>query len=224
MAPAKRRSLRCAARTCTGEHLCPAPAKCARRDGLNLGVEDVAEISWMARSTFYERLNEVRDYHRRFPTSEVTEVREQVLLANTRSCLQDESPYHAVCEQGDAGPSGLTGEPRIDFSGEEGLGRFLDLHEHYNRFINAKLGPSDTDYLGYLSLLADFAAIPQHLRLGRPYSDYLSSLLGYLVSFYERTQPLGQLEKPFKKVRQLCLSCSCWQCEGSVFCYTFFEC
>ena len=28
----------------------------------------------------------------------------------------------------------------VPFSGEEGMGRFLDLHEHYHTFINAKFG------------------------------------------------------------------------------------
>ena len=28
----------------------------------------------------------------------------------------------------------------VPFSGEEGMGRFLDLHEHYNTFTNSKFG------------------------------------------------------------------------------------
>jgi splicing factor 3A subunit 3 len=31
-------------------------------------------------------------------------------------------------------------EPHINFTGEEGLGRFLDLHELYLQYINSKFG------------------------------------------------------------------------------------
>jgi hypothetical protein len=34
----------------------------------------------------------------------------------------------------------LAEQPVVPFSGEEGMGRFLDLHEHYHTFINAKFG------------------------------------------------------------------------------------
>ena len=34
----------------------------------------------------------------------------------------------------------LAEQPVVPFSGEEGMGRFLDLHEHYHTFINSKFG------------------------------------------------------------------------------------
>lgn len=56
----------------------------------------------------------------------------------------------------------------LEFSGEEALGRFLDLHEHFNRFINSKFG-RQLDYTGYLSALDAFEDVPCHLRSGKPY-------------------------------------------------------
>lgn len=34
----------------------------------------------------------------------------------------------------------LKEEPHVDFTGEEALGRYLDLHEHHMTFINSKFG------------------------------------------------------------------------------------
>ena len=58
------------------------------------------------------------------------------------------------------------------------------------------------DYYSYVCSVADFAAIPRHQRLGRPFREYLAALLAYLESFYERTQPLAQLAKQYAKVRE----------------------
>ena len=60
------------------------------------------------------------------------------------------------------------GELPVEFSGEEALGRFLDVHEHYNRFINSKFG-RQLDYAGYLAALDAFEDVPRHLRASKPY-------------------------------------------------------
>lgn len=66
------------------------------------------------RSAFYDRLKEVKDYHKRFPSTDMTE------------------------GEGAAEAAALAEEPRLDFSGEESLGRFLDLHEHHHAFQNVR--------------------------------------------------------------------------------------
>lgn len=67
----------------------------------------------------------------------------------------------------------LREEPKVDFSGEEGQGRFLDLHEHYHTFINSKFGHSKEqapkEYQEYVSSVTDFAQIPRQNRISRPY-------------------------------------------------------
>lgn len=60
------------------------------------------------------------------------------------------------------------GELPVEFSGEEALGRFLDVHEHYNRFINSKFG-RQLDYAGYLAALDAFEDVPRPLRASKPY-------------------------------------------------------
>ena len=50
--------------------------------------------------------------------------------------------------------------------------------------------------------LADPSRLPRPHPLF-PFREYLSALLGYLTSFYERTQPLAQLARTLNKVRWL---------------------
>ncbi|KAI3432859.1 hypothetical protein D9Q98_010442 [Chlorella vulgaris] len=126
-------------------------------------------------SNFYDRLKEVRDYHRKFPNDDLTE-------AETDEALLQE-------------------QPMVPFSGEEGLGRFLDLHEAFQTFTNSKFG-KQLDYYTYVAGVADFAALPRAQRLTKSYRDYLTALLAYLESFYERTQPLAQLAKHYEKLEK----------------------
>ncbi|KAF8066290.1 hypothetical protein HT031_002613 [Scenedesmus sp. PABB004] len=123
---------------------------------------------------FYDRLKELREYHGRFAGLDIT---------------GPEDDSHLLAE-----------EPKLDFSGEEALGRYLDLHDLHRAFTNAKFG-RQCDYLDYCGSLTDFSEIARHLKLGKPYRQYLSSLLAYLTSFYERTQPLSQLSRQLDKLR-----------------------
>ena len=67
----------------------------------------------------------------------------------------------------------LREEPRVEFSGEEGQGRFLDLHEHYHAFINSKFGHSKEEapkeYQEYVASVTDFSQIPRQHRNTRSY-------------------------------------------------------
>lgn len=56
-----------------------------------------------------------------------------------------------------------------------------------------------------MSSVTDFGSIPRAQKLSKQYRDYLSGLVGYLGSFYERTQPLAQLSKHYEKVGWLLL-------------------
>jgi len=92
--------------------------------------------------TFYERLNEIREYHRCYPSNDVTEAE------------NDEEA--------------LKYEPQVEFSGEEVYGKYLDLHECYNIFINKKFG-DQIDYSEYLSNLLLFEKIQRTAKLGVQY-------------------------------------------------------
>mmetsp|Transcript_11578 Transcript_11578/g.15763 ORF Transcript_11578/g.15763 Transcript_11578/m.15763 type:complete len:501 (+) Transcript_11578:114-1616(+) len=119
-------------------------------------------------SAFYERVAEVRTYHKRYPSS---------------SFYVKEDPFDLLKE-----------DPKVDFTGEESFGRCLDLHALYSEFINSKFG-RPMEYFEYLQLLTEFSSIPRGLRITKAYEAYLSKLFVYLLSFHERTRPLTFLPK-----------------------------
>ncbi|KAI3834670.1 hypothetical protein MKW92_018425 [Papaver armeniacum] len=100
-----------------------------------------------ALSAFYDGLKEIHEYHKRHPYSRALEESDRELLL-------------------------LKEEPRVEFSGEEGHGRYLDLHELYNSTLIWIL----------------------------KYREYLEHLLEYLISFFRRTEPLQDLDRLFSKV------------------------
>ena len=106
-------------------------------------------------------------------------------------------------------------EPRgAEFSGEEGLGRYLDLHEHHQRFVSAhKTFGRKVEYSDYVGCFATdlsaAGAVPKLQKSSRQYREYLELLYTYLMTFYEKTQPLGQAAKQLSKVRGGPRSASC---------------
>ncbi|GLC47372.1 hypothetical protein PLESTM_002065900 [Pleodorina starrii] len=166
-------------------------------------------------SKFYDRLKEIREYHRKFLSNDLTEA-------------EDDTPL-------------LKEEPQVEFTGEEGLGRYLDLHDLYLRFLNlrsqqqrgksraaraaaaeadgaiTRVGPDGNEiteeeagegtekpleYYEYLTSFSDFSGLPRQSKMGKQYSEYLEALLGYLCYFYERTQPLAQLQRTLNTVEK----------------------
>ncbi|KFM24257.1 Splicing factor 3A subunit 3 [Auxenochlorella protothecoides] len=120
-------------------------------------------------STFYDRLKEVRAYHRRFPSEDITE--------------------------GDGSEALLAAaEPAVAFSGEEALGRYLDLHELHAAHSNGAFAGQPLDYHTYVLALADWSRVARPARTSRAYREYLERLAAYLESFHARTQPLADLD------------------------------
>lgn len=137
---------------------------------------------------FYSRLAKVKEYHRKYPDIGAGGVQHSVDF------------------------SGLEGgdEDWLDkrFTGEEGLGRYLDLHQLHDRWNN--LAPASSSgqasaggwrrlsYLQYLATCTDFKLSPA-LKSAPEYSKYLTALLSYLSSFYEKVMPLGDLDGLLKE-------------------------
>ena len=121
---------------------------------------------------FYDLLKEIREYHRRH----------RVVVDHATD--DEVEPMLEV----------------IEFSGEEGSGRYLDLHQLYNDYINSKFG-EPVEYSAYLEVFPQARKIPRKWKLTRQYKEYLSKLLEYLVGFFQRTEPLQDLETIFSKVK-----------------------
>ena len=60
----------------------------------------------------------------------------------------------------------------VEFSDEEGYGKFLDLHECYDKFINLK-GVDRVDYISYITSFDQLYDINRE-RKGGEYRQYLS--------------------------------------------------
>ncbi|CAI9767717.1 unnamed protein product [Fraxinus pennsylvanica] len=125
-------------------------------------------------SAFYDRLKEIREYHRRHPAARVVDANDE---------------YEQLLKE----------EPQIEFSGEEAVGRYLDLHELFNDYINSKFG-EQIEYSAYLDVFSQPERISRKLKLTRQYQEYMQKLLEYLIYFFERTEPLQDLGRIFSKV------------------------
>ncbi|RKP10819.1 splicing factor 3a [Thamnocephalis sphaerospora] len=121
---------------------------------------------------FYQRLRGVKDYHRRNPNMEV-EVMEMEFRNRDR----------------DADLQALDRK----FSGEESSGRFLDLHALHDQFLNLK-DVKRVNYLTYLEQVERLELVPRTSK-GAAYRSYLESLRKYFEDFFQRTQPLLDLEE-----------------------------
>ncbi|GJP36528.1 hypothetical protein CLOM_g21027 [Closterium sp. NIES-68] len=147
----------------------------ARKDEIAaLGGQGTPNPSATVFTTFYERLNEIREYHRRHPGARVVEGEVDV----------DEA---------------IKDEPWVQFSGEEALGKYVDVHEVYQQFTNAKFGRA-MEYSMYLDELPQTHKIPRNLKFTKTYRAYMLRLLEYLESFFQRTQPLQDLAKHHAKL------------------------
>ncbi|KAL0400610.1 UNVERIFIED_CONTAM: Splicing factor SF3a60 [Sesamum latifolium] len=148
----------------------------ARKDEIAaLGGQSSTSANVNVFSAFYDRLKEIREYHRRHPAA--------------RYVVDTNDEYEQL----------LKDEPVIEFTGEEAVGRYLDLHELYNDYINSKFG-KQIEYSAYLDVFSDPGTISRKLKLTRQYREYMQKLLEYLVYFFERTEPLQDLDRIFSKV------------------------
>ena len=120
--------------------------------------------------SFYGRLKEIRDYHRKFP-----DLYHESEVDNFIASLDDDN------------------EIMSQFTGEEMYGRFLDLNPLHMKFINLK-GTKAVTYEAYLNIFSDFSDVPKDVRT-KKYKEYVEELRDYLTSFIRRTQPLQDVDK-----------------------------
>lgn len=77
------------------------------------------------------------------------------------------------------------------FSGEEMLGKYLDLNTFHSKYINLKGVKKDIPYHAYLSQCDEFEkSIPKETKKTNEYASYLEELKLYLESFIHRARPL----------------------------------
>ena len=133
-------------------------------------------------SEFYARLEHLQAYFRKYPE---------------RAIALETTATPSILGTQDASMFDLTYMER-HFSGEEMGGRFLDLYEQYEQFINLK-GVERISYLDYLLRLDDMtgecATIPIATKRTEAFRTYLVSVCQYLSSFLHKTRPLEDMDE-----------------------------
>eukprot|EP00735_Rhodelphis_limneticus_P000601 TRINITY_DN1109_c0_g1::TRINITY_DN1109_c0_g1_i1::g.17293::m.17293 TRINITY_DN1109_c0_g1::TRINITY_DN1109_c0_g1_i1::g.17293 ORF type:complete len:509 (+),score=116.49,sp/Q9FG01/ATO_ARATH/37.29/6e-98,DUF3449/PF11931.3/2.3e+03,DUF3449/PF11931.3/1.2e+03,DUF3449/PF11931.3/70,DUF3449/PF11931.3/1.4e-65,zf-C2H2_jaz/PF12171.3/3.3e+03,zf-C2H2_jaz/PF12171.3/2.5e-07,zf-C2H2_jaz/PF12171.3/1.6e+03,zf-C2H2_jaz/PF12171.3/2.2e+02,zf-met/PF12874.2/1.3e+04,zf-met/PF12874.2/8.3e+03,zf-met/PF12874.2/1.4e-06,zf-met/PF12 len=160
-------------------------------------IEDMSGAGTIVFSHFYDKLKEMKDYHRKFTSDMVItpegSYNDRIvldMLADATSNVQRKKFSEADLDV------------KVHFTGEEGFGRFLDLHEHFSRFLNlrpVKQRADKPDYIGYLETFTRFADYPRDLKLDAEYKLYLEPLFKYLLGFLQRVQPLTDTNKALAK-------------------------
>eukprot|EP00933_Yihiella_yeosuensis_P079921 TRINITY_DN93336_c0_g1_i1.p1 TRINITY_DN93336_c0_g1~~TRINITY_DN93336_c0_g1_i1.p1 ORF type:complete len:530 (-),score=141.56 TRINITY_DN93336_c0_g1_i1:182-1771(-) len=164
-------------------------------------------------TSFYDKVKEVKDYHRRFSVNQ------------GQPEMQNADWFYQRAFESD----------RTDalFSGEEEFGKRVDMHQLFVQYLNIKrittqrrnnfreatfarlkkktpdLEPDDPeveatvqkefaelDYIEWLKTFDQFHDIQRYTKYGeKPYSEYLKGLINYMRDFLLRTQPLVDVKK-----------------------------
>ena len=135
-------------------------------------------------SEFYNRLKQLKEFHRRHPGEGFVPMSVEFdELKKIRETSGDDT------------------NNMVEFSDEEGYGKFLDLHECYDKFINLK-GVDKMDYINYITAFDQLYDIPRDKK-GGEYRVYLNCLFEYLYGFINRTKPLMNLDQQLAEIEQV---------------------
>ena len=113
-------------------------------------------------------------------------------------------------------------EPKVQFSGEEWHGRFVDLHEFYKKYLNLNVFKSSSklvhkidvhdpttnkmkqkteirkvDYKTFITRIFEFWRISNNKK-NKEYSQFYQELLEYLVNFLEKNTSNNSNKSYFK--------------------------
>lgn len=88
----------------------------------------------------------------------------------------------------------------VEFSDEEGFGRYLDLHECYNMYLNLR-NVEKSDYITYLMTFDYVFDIPKE-RKNMEYKRYLETLINYLSDFIMRVRPLLDIDAEMEQIKK----------------------
>uniref|UniRef100_A0A665TRF1 Matrin-type domain-containing protein n=1 Tax=Echeneis naucrates TaxID=173247 RepID=A0A665TRF1_ECHNA len=130
---------------------------------------------------FYNRLKQIKEFHRKHPNEiSIPMSAEFEELMKARDNPSEEA------------------QNLVEFTDEEGYGRYLDLHDCYLKYINLK-GAEKPEYITYLSSFDQLFDIPKD-RKNAEYKRYLEMLLEYLQDYTDRVKPLLDQNELYGKV------------------------
>lgn len=131
---------------------------------------------------FYSRLKQIKEFHKKHP-NEIS-VPLSVEFEELQKTFQNPENMSAL----------------VEFTDEEGYGRYLDMHECYDAYINLK-GIEKVDYITYLMTFDHVFDIPKE-RKNSEYRKYLEKLLDYLHNYVVRIKPLLDITKEIEHAEQ----------------------
>lgn len=134
---------------------------------------------------FYSRLSHIKSYHEKYPA------------APPETFTLDLPALENSIAPGQSGNVSLHPMDRL-FSGEEGIGRYLDLYEYHSLYINLK-GINRITYLKYLEQFHIFndqsTGLDWQAKRTDSYAKYLNSLKAYLIGYLRKIQPLDDIDE-----------------------------
>uniref|UniRef100_A0A4W3JYJ7 Splicing factor 3a, subunit 3 n=1 Tax=Callorhinchus milii TaxID=7868 RepID=A0A4W3JYJ7_CALMI len=131
---------------------------------------------------FYNRLKLIKEFHRKHPN----EISVPMSVEFEELMKSRDSPSEEALNL-------------VEFTDEEGYGRYLDLHDCYLKYINLK-GSEKSDYITYLSTFDQLFDISKD-RKNAEYKRYLEMLLDYLQDYTDRVKPLQDQNELFGKIQ-----------------------
>lgn len=129
---------------------------------------------------FYARLKQIKEFYKKHPS--------EISIPLSVEFEELTKAYNNLEEM-----SAL-----VEFTDEEGGGRYLDLNECYEQYLNLR-GVEKVDYITYLMTFDHIFDIPRD-RKNREYRKYIENLNAYLHNFVTRIHPLLDIEAELVKV------------------------
>ncbi|KAK9456218.1 hypothetical protein V1511DRAFT_496871 [Dipodascopsis uninucleata] len=158
----------------------------AKEMGMLLGGEN-APIE-----EFYLQLADIKEFHGKYPNQPVENLEESYRKRRRVTRDIDEFDEEHASQTENVDP--------IDtmFTGEESLGRFLDLISFHERYVNLR-GTKRVSYIQYLDLFDKFGGVSRSEN-DAEYVKYVRDLAEYLEGFLKRTRPLEDPEGMLLKI------------------------
>lgn len=164
-------------------------------------------------SEFYSRLKQIKEFYKKHP-NEISVPLQVEFDELSKSYATPAGPNAAPTTPGAVPNSNVTGTGvapmadvntensslLVEFSDEEGFGRYLDLHECYGLYLNIR-GVEKSDYITYLMTFDHVFDIPKE-RKNMEYKRYLETLIAYLSGFVTRVRPLIDLDAEMQQVQR----------------------
>jgi len=132
---------------------------------------------------FYKNLKEVKEFHRKHP--------DEIFIPMS----VEFDKFYKEIESNPDEPLYL-----VDFSDEEGYGKYLDLHKLHSQYVNLK-GIEKVTYVHYLEIFNRLYEFPRKFK-NKQYKDYVENLLNYLVGYLERVLPLYDMDEEFFQIEK----------------------